>query len=161
MIQPTETDKLFSESPDAGHPECYCSRCNAHITSAEAPILRIFCEPETEEEKEKYPGGAEYRYCDNCAKQMGVNKHPDIAEFKNAYDEAEYGDDERDDYEDDYNDRDDDEDDFEEALQNCGQIRGGGCMKAGSEECDFECPFSAAMYREASKKRDSKGRYSK
>ena len=31
---------------------------------------------------------------------------------------------------------------FEEALMECGQMRDGGCLKAGSEHCDFECPFS-------------------
>lgn len=35
-----------------------------------------------------------------------------------------------------------DEDPFEEALLDCGMGRDGLCSKAGSEECDFECPFS-------------------
>ena len=34
------------------------------------------------------------------------------------------------------------EDELEEAMQNCGQLLDGTCMKAGSEECDWECPFS-------------------
>lgn len=33
-------------------------------------------------------------------------------------------------------------DPFEEALMNCGMGRDGLCSKAGSEECDWECPFS-------------------
>lgn len=51
-------------------------------------------------------------------------------------------------------DRDDDPDEFEEyhdddggdeleeSMQNCGKLPDGTCMKAGSEECDWECPFS-------------------
>ena len=34
------------------------------------------------------------------------------------------------------------EDEFEEAMSNCGLMPNGLCMKAGSEECDWECPFS-------------------
>jgi hypothetical protein len=33
-----------------------------------------------------------------------------------------------------------DEDDW---FDNCGMTPSGQCMKAGSEECDFECPFGA------------------
>ena len=33
-------------------------------------------------------------------------------------------------------------DEFEEAAANCGMLADGTCMKAGSEECDWECPFS-------------------
>jgi hypothetical protein len=32
---------------------------------------------------------------------------------------------------------------FEEALMNCGLVGNTGlCMKAGSEECDWDCPFN-------------------
>lgn len=43
----------------------------------------------------------------------------------------------------DYEDFDDQEtgDPFEEALNNCGMFADGTCMKAGSEECDWEYPF--------------------
>jgi hypothetical protein len=34
-----------------------------------------------------------------------------------------------------------DEDPYEEAVANCGQLPDGTCMLAGSEYCDFECPF--------------------
>jgi hypothetical protein len=34
------------------------------------------------------------------------------------------------------------EDEFEDAMMNCGMMENGLCMKAGSEECDWECPFS-------------------
>lgn len=39
----------------------------------------------------------------------------------------------------------DEEDDHEYWLSECGLIAGQGCLKAGSEECDFECPFSMEM----------------
>ena len=29
----------------------------------------------------------------------------------------------------------------EEALQNCGMMRDGSCMDAGTEDCDWECPL--------------------
>lgn len=36
-----------------------------------------------------------------------------------------------------------DDDPFEDALMNCGLVGNTGlCTKAGSEECDWECPFS-------------------
>lgn len=52
-----------------------------------------------------------------------------------------------DEYEDDYELDDGGEDwyrdPFEDALMNCGLVGNTGlCMKAGSEECDWECPFS-------------------
>jgi hypothetical protein len=41
-----------------------------------------------------------------------------------------------------YDDDDDYErDEYEDALQECGQVREGGCLMAGTEHCDFECPF--------------------
>lgn len=38
-------------------------------------------------------------------------------------------------------DLDDDEDDFENALDECGQLPDGGCMLAGTEFCDWDCPI--------------------
>lgn len=35
------------------------------------------------------------------------------------------------------------EDEFEDAMMNCGMMRDGTCSMAGSEECEFECPFNA------------------
>ena len=32
-------------------------------------------------------------------------------------------------------------DEFEIAMQECGQLPDGTCMLAGTEQCDFECPF--------------------
>ena len=40
------------------------------------------------------------------------------------------------------NDENDDEDYFD-----CGWVRGVGCTLAGTEECDFECPYRSANYR--------------
>ena len=38
---------------------------------------------------------------------------------------------------------DDPPDPFEEALMNCGLVGNTGlCTKAGSEECDWDCPFN-------------------
>lgn len=48
-------------------------------------------------------------------------------------------------HEDNYDDEDDlgfdDEDAIEELLSECGQTRDGDCTMAGTEYCDFECPF--------------------
>lgn len=76
--------------------------------------------------------------------------------------EEEYGDDDRD-FEDDppYDEDEQFEDEFEEAISNCGEVPGGGCMQAGTEYCDFECPFRDAMIREMNRCRDSKGRFCK
>jgi hypothetical protein len=65
--------------------------------------------------------------------KMGANLHEPDAE--------------RDDYDDE--DFDDEEEEFD-----CGAIRDArthklvGCGKAGSEECDFECPYHNEMYAE-------------
>lgn len=45
---------------------------------------------------------------------------------------------------DDY-DNDPDEDEHEEALLNCGLDEEGFCSLAGTEHCDFECPFRGEM----------------
>jgi len=51
----------------------------------------------------------------------------------------------------DYSDEDDadylDCDEDEEWLYRCGWVRGAGCQLAGTEECDFECPFRTGNYR--------------
>lgn len=53
-------------------------------------------------------------------------------------------------YFDEYDELDDDfatfeeDDELEEAVQECGLLPkhlGGGCQLAGTEHCDFECPF--------------------
>ena len=48
-------------------------------------------------------------------------------------------------YDDEPNDLWGQEDDDEYWLQECGLIEGQGCVIAGSEECDCECPFSRAI----------------
>lgn len=42
----------------------------------------------------------------------------------------------------DFDDYEDDEDVGEEAYYDCGLMPDGQCLKAGSEECDWECPYS-------------------
>lgn len=46
-----------------------------------------------------------------------------------------------DNYDDDDDLRFDDEDAIEELLSECGQTPDGYCTLAGTEHCDFECPF--------------------
>lgn len=42
----------------------------------------------------------------------------------------------------DEDDQDRELDEFEEAVEECGIVPGdGGCTLAGTEHCDFECPF--------------------
>jgi hypothetical protein len=53
-------------------------------------------------------------------------------------------DDHPDDIDDEYRDPDDsEEDEWEYAMQECGKVPAaeGGCLMAGTEYCDFECPF--------------------
>lgn len=52
----------------------------------------------------------------------------------------------KDDYDHDFDDFDDDHepDQWDDALDNCGMLPehlGGGCMKSGSEHCEFDCPL--------------------
>lgn len=47
-------------------------------------------------------------------------------------------------------------DEFEEAMDNCSQLSDGFCMQAGSEYCEFECPFNEEMYRNMQRKNKSK-----
>lgn len=62
---PLESDTLFRTSPDAGVPECLCSRCGKQILEGGFPI-RLFVN-----------GGkdGEYRYHPGClnAKREGVS----------------------------------------------------------------------------------------
>jgi len=39
---------------------------------------------------------------------------------------------------------DDEDDDFDEDGSECGQLPDGTCMMAGTEYCDFECPYRDA-----------------
>lgn len=48
---------------------------------------------------------------------------------------------------DDYPDAGDGWDDDDESEFDCGWVRGQGCQLAGTEECDFECPFRDGNYK--------------
>ena len=58
-------------------------------------------------------------------------------------------------------DDEDERDEVEDEMDNCGQMADGLCMYAGSEQCEFECPFSKDMYANMNKKRDAAGRFCK
>jgi len=47
----------------------------------------------------------------------------------------------------------DDEDELEEAEMNCGELPEGGCSLAGTEYCDWSCPFSDGMVKRMNEKR--------
>lgn len=57
-----KVDHLFFDSPDAGHPDCRCSRCGEKIGEDEVPIRAW---PQTTEIQ------SEYRYCTKCQDGMG------------------------------------------------------------------------------------------
>ena len=40
------------------------------------------------------------------------------------------------------------DDAYDLAASHCGQIPDGGCLKVGTEYCDWDCPFSAMDYEE-------------
>jgi hypothetical protein len=82
-------------------------------------------------------------------------------EKENGSVEDEFTDDDSDWSYDDSIDDDDERDEVEDAMDNCGQMADGLCMYAGSEQCEFECPFSKSMYANMNKKRDAGGRFCK
>lgn len=45
-----------------------------------------------------------------------------------------------------HDDEDEGRDEWEDAMHECGQIPGTGCQLAGTEHCDFECPFREELY---------------
>lgn len=47
-----------------------------------------------------------------------------------------------DDYVDNFDDLDEPDDPLQEALDGCGRLPDGTCMLAGTEFCDWDCPFS-------------------
>lgn len=63
MIEVKIDDVAFNESPNAGDPECRCSRCLRQIKENECP-LRCW----TDKKPVK-----EYRYCTSCMKAMGIS----------------------------------------------------------------------------------------
>lgn len=66
-------------------------------------------------------------------------------------------------FDDDHYDEPDELDEYEEAMGNCSWdgIAGHSCMAIGSEQCDWECPFSGQMWHGLHQCRDSKGRFAK
>lgn len=48
------------------------------------------------------------------------------------------------------------EDSFDHAAGNCGMMPDGQCGHAGSEYCEFECPFMAEQYEKLAKKRSGR-----
>ncbi len=62
MISIKTSDRLFVDSPDAGDPDCRCSRCGKLITEDEAPAIRMVVE-----------GKYEYRYHARC---LGLHEAP-------------------------------------------------------------------------------------
>jgi hypothetical protein len=42
----------------------------------------------------------------------------------------------------------DDDEDLDYWLRECGQQPDGTCLNAGTEECDFECPFRSLLYKD-------------
>lgn len=48
---------------------------------------------------------------------------------------------------DEWDDEEREADPLDEWLDRCGWVRGQGCTLAGSEECDFECPFRRDLER--------------
>jgi hypothetical protein len=61
MIDILETDQLFSDSPDTGHPDCKCSRCLKVIPEQQVPT-RIW---PTDDEGNVL--NYEYRFCNKCS----------------------------------------------------------------------------------------------
>jgi hypothetical protein len=58
------------------------------------------------------------------------------------------------------NDEWDDDPEFDDAEDDeffdCGMTPDGQCMKAGSEECDWECPIMADIHRAEAKRKAKK-----
>lgn len=77
-----DTDRFFKDSPNAGEPDCICSRCFNHIDEDQIP-LRVAIDQEIIYGKNKETGeeiktlidaanGLEYRLCESCQKNMGI-----------------------------------------------------------------------------------------
>lgn len=65
-----QTDKVFYNSPDAGDPDCLCSRCLKLITEEQVPV-RSWPQsgnPDTIQDEAE----SEYRYCDHCQQAAGI-----------------------------------------------------------------------------------------
>lgn len=74
MIEVKLTDKVFYDSPNAGDPDCLCSRCLKAIREEDEPIIRAWPTEEGDHGFDpKGDGGTEFRYCHACCAQMGVH----------------------------------------------------------------------------------------
>lgn len=63
-------DRVFKDSPDAGTPECLCSRCGKQIPEDDAPITRLF-DDET---------NSELRYCQEC--MHGIDPQMTLQQYR-------------------------------------------------------------------------------
>jgi hypothetical protein len=91
MLEVKVTDKFFYDSPDAGDPECICSRCGKQIPEKDSPILR--CWPEKSGDHgfdAAAKGGTEFRYCRQCCEQMGMTYPDGIEETENEIQDKDY-----------------------------------------------------------------------
>lgn len=75
----------------------------------------------------------------NEPEKLDDKKPADQPPFK--LEDDRYGDSFDDDYDDENGYERDEWDEDEAALEECGQWPGGGCQLAGTEFCDFDCPY--------------------
>lgn len=74
MLKILETDRVFTDSPDAEDPACICSRCGKQIPEIDAPIIRAWpTEPGDHGYDPEAKGGTELRYCNECCRKMGFS----------------------------------------------------------------------------------------
>lgn len=94
MLTVLNTDKFFYTSPDAGEPDCLCSRCNKPILEVDAPIIRAWpTKPGDYGFDPSAKHGTEFRYCRKCCEAMGLT-FPE--ETKDRYDDQQHGEDQDD-----------------------------------------------------------------
>lgn len=75
-----ETDRFFNDSPNAGEPNCICSRCQKPIGEEELP-LRVAVDQQNfhptnqgvPNESADVLNGLEFRLCEDCQKRAGFN----------------------------------------------------------------------------------------
>lgn len=78
-FQVEETDRMFTDSPDDGAPDCLCSGCGDPIAGDNEP-LRVWCD--IEGHKPDTPAAwREWRYCFNCCVIRLKADPDDVAPF--------------------------------------------------------------------------------
>lgn len=80
-LQVEATDKYFYDSPDAGHLNCICSRCNKAIPEKDSPIIRMWPTQPCDygyDPKVADNGGTEFRFCRSCSEKMGITFAEDL-----------------------------------------------------------------------------------